>query len=136
MRIALSFLFGNLAASTRCNTHTMVLFWCQNSLFWNLIASNGTHPIVKFSLLERWKSHLNCWQASETFTCGSFMLGASDGKTRTRWIICGIFLASRWNNIKLNFFRQTNDCRTRDYSHEKVNKVGDLPTWHWNVSPL
>ena len=47
---------------------------------------------VQFSFLERWNSHRDCWQASETFTCGSFMLGASDGKTRTRWIAHGIQL--------------------------------------------
>lgn len=42
------------------------------------------------------------FKAAETFTCGSYLLGASDGKMKTR---------------------QTNDCRTRDYSHEKLKKV-------------
>ena len=42
------------------------------------------------------------FKAAETFTCGSYFLGATDGKMKTR---------------------QTNDCRTRDYGHEKLKQV-------------
>ena len=41
-------------------------------------------------------------QASEIFVCGNYTIGKTSGKIRTR---------------------QTNDCRTRDYNHEKLKKV-------------
>ena len=41
-------------------------------------------------------------------------------KARTRWKHCNPGMQKIFK-----FIRQTNDCRTRDYSHEKVNKVSD-----------
>ena len=41
-------------------------------------------------------------------------------KARTRWKHCNPGMQKI-----IKFLRQTNDCRTRDYSHEKVNKVSD-----------
>ena len=41
-------------------------------------------------------------KAAEIFTCGSFALGNTTGKTKTR---------------------QTNDCRTKDYAHEFIKQV-------------